>query len=236
LHFFALQIKKYMARLYLVRHAQASFGAENYDKLSELGLRQSTYIPGHFGDDPTAKRALYRGNMLRHEETAAYSFTGLSPVVHAGLNEFDHMNVLTVYQPHINDREKMMEIVMNQKDPKQYIEDEFKNAMLRWMNEEGPTSYNETFRDFRARVTDTIQEIISTARAERQKEVIAVTSGGVISLYITLLTEMPLTRMIELNQHIANTSVTSLLFNDKKVTLSYYNNYSHLPKDMVTFM
>ena len=225
-----------MARLYLVRHAQASFGAENYDKLSELGLKQSTYIPGHFSDDPTVSGALYRGDMLRHKETADYSFTGMTPVIHAGLNEFDHMNVLTVYQPDINNKEKMMEIVMQQKDPKAFIEDEFKRAMLRWMTEEGTTSYNEPFLHFKIRVTDSIQDIINTARKEKQKEVIAVTSGGVISLYMAILMDMPMIKMIDMNQHIANTSVTSLLFNDKKVTLSYYNNFSHLPKDMVTFM
>jgi broad specificity phosphatase PhoE len=225
-----------MAKLYLVRHAQASFGAENYDKLSELGLKQSTYIPAHFSDDPTIKRILYRGSMIRHQETTEYSFAGLTPIIHPGLNEFDHMDVLTVYQPHINDKEKMMEIVMQQKDPKQFIEDEFKNAMLRWMDEEGATSYKETFRDFKARVIASIQNIITAARKEKQKEVIAVTSGGVISLYMTILLDMPQIKMTDLNQHIANTSVTSLLFNDKKVTLSYYNNFSHLPKDMVTFM
>ena len=225
-----------MAKLYLVRHAQASFGAENYDKLSELGLKQSTYIPAHFSDDPTVSRVLYRGDMLRHKETADYSFTGLTPVIHPGLNEFDHIDVLSVHQPAIHDKEKMTEIVMSQKDPRQFLENEFQTAMLKWMNEEGATSYKEPFRDFRTRIEDAIQTIINNARKEKQKEVIAVTSGGVISLYMTILMEMPLLRMIEMNQQIANTSVTSLLFNDKKTTLSYYNNFSHLPKDMVTFM
>ena len=225
-----------MARLYLVRHAQASFGAEDYDKLSELGLKQSTYIPAHFSDDPTVSRVLYRGDMLRHKETADYSFTGLIPVINAGLNEFDHLDVLAVHQPAIHDKEKMTGIIMSQKDPRQFLENEFQTAMLKWMNEEGPTSYKEPFRDFRTRVLDTIQAIIHTARQEKQKEVIAVTSGGVISLYMAALMDMPLIKMIEMNQNIANTSVTSLLFNDKKTTLSYYNNFSHLPKDMVTFM
>lgn len=225
-----------MARLYLVRHAQASFGAENYDKLSELGLKQSIYIPAHFSDDPTVSRVLYRGDMLRHKETADYSFTGMTPIIHAGLNEFDHIDVLAVHQPAILDKEKMTEIIMAQKDPRRFLENEFQTAMLKWMNEEGSTSYKEPFRDFRTRVLDSIRDIISTARKDKQKEVIAVTSGGVISLYMTALMDMPLVRMIEMNQHIANTSVTSLLFNDKKTTLSYYNNFSHLPKDMVTFM
>jgi len=174
--------------------------------------------------------------MLRHKETADYSFTGLTPIINAGLNEFDHMNVLSVHQPAIHDKEKMTAMIMSQKDPKQFIEDEFQMAMTKWMNEEGTTSYNETFRDFKTRVLDSLEDIYATARREKHKEVIAVTSGGVISLYMAVLMDMPLMRMLEMNQHIANTSVTSLLFNDKKTTLSYYNNFSHLPKDMVTYM
>ena len=30
-----------MATIYLIRHGQASFGAEDYDKLSELGCKQA---------------------------------------------------------------------------------------------------------------------------------------------------------------------------------------------------
>jgi len=33
-----------MGELYLIRHAQASFGAEDYDKLSVLGCEQSVAL------------------------------------------------------------------------------------------------------------------------------------------------------------------------------------------------
>lgn len=33
-----------MATIYLIRHGQASFGAENYDKLSPLGERQASIL------------------------------------------------------------------------------------------------------------------------------------------------------------------------------------------------
>ena len=33
-----------MATIYLIRHGQASFGAEDYDKLSELGCRQAQVV------------------------------------------------------------------------------------------------------------------------------------------------------------------------------------------------
>jgi phosphohistidine phosphatase SixA len=37
-----------MAELYLVRHGQASFGAENYDELSPAGFTQSVWLGEHF--------------------------------------------------------------------------------------------------------------------------------------------------------------------------------------------
>ncbi len=33
-----------MSEFYLVRHGQASFGAKNYDKLSELGHQQARWL------------------------------------------------------------------------------------------------------------------------------------------------------------------------------------------------
>ncbi|HEX5612745.1 MAG TPA: phosphoglycerate mutase family protein, partial [Burkholderiales bacterium] len=39
-----------MAELYLVRHAQASFGTEDYDRLSELGRRQARWLGEYFAE------------------------------------------------------------------------------------------------------------------------------------------------------------------------------------------
>lgn len=225
-----------MAKLYLVRHGQASFGADDYDKLSELGVMQSTYIPHHFTEEIRSHLSLWHGTMQRQRDTAMTAFPDVKPVVTAGLNEFDHMNVLAVHQPAIHDRERMTAIIMEQSDPRAFMEREFRTAMSKWMQEEGDTSYHESFRDFRSRVRDTMSDIMAAARRDAHKHVVAVTSGGVISLYMTMLLDMPEIRMADLNQHVVNTSITSLLFNDKRSTLSYYNNYSHLPADMVTFI
>ena len=37
-----------MAQLTIVRHAQASFGSDNYDQLSDLGFQQSTWLGEYF--------------------------------------------------------------------------------------------------------------------------------------------------------------------------------------------
>jgi broad specificity phosphatase PhoE len=37
-----------MGQLYLIRHGQASFGAEDYDNLSELGHQQAQQLGAYF--------------------------------------------------------------------------------------------------------------------------------------------------------------------------------------------
>jgi broad specificity phosphatase PhoE len=225
-----------MARLYLVRHSQASFGMENYDQLSTLGYKQSAFIPKHFEtltQQPIS--AIYRGDMLRHQQTHEHSFKDINATILSGLNEFNHENVLHVHRPEIADREKAMMMVMSQPNPKQFVEDEFDIAMNKWMLEEGPTVYAESFKVFKERALGALQQIITTSRKEKHKEVVAITSGGVISLLVAHILGLPQSKLAGLNTIIANTSVTSLLFNDNKIMLGYFNNYSHLPKEMVTF-
>ncbi len=222
-----------MARLYLVRHAQASFGLEDYDQLSELGITQSTYLPKHFDKKFSA---VYRGDMLRHLQTLEHSFANTESVVLPGLNEFDHKNVLEVHRPEIANRDAAFALVASQKDPKKFLEDEFEAAMLKWINGSGGTSYRESYQRFKKRTTEALQNIIAKSRTEKQKDILVITSGGVISLLVAQTLGLPDEKMIGLNLHIANTSVTTLLFNDSKTSLRYFNNYSHLPTEMVTFI
>lgn len=222
-----------MARLYLVRHAQASFGLEDYDQLSELGIQQSTYIPKHFNEK---FQAVYRGDMLRHEQTLKNSFANAEALILPGLNEFDHKNVLEVHRPEIADRNAAFALVARQKNPKEFLENEFEAAMLKWIKGENEAAYKEPYRHFKERTANALKQIIAAARANKQKEVLVLTSGGVISQLVAQTLGMPDEKMIGFNLHIANTAVTTLLFNDHKISLRYFNNYSHLPAEMVTFI
>ena len=59
-----------MATLYLVRHGQASFGTDHYDKLSELGCRQAAVTGEYFRDVGVHFDAVYSGDLSRQRETA----------------------------------------------------------------------------------------------------------------------------------------------------------------------
>ena len=59
-----------MSAIYLVRHGQASFGAENYDRLSETGHAQARIVGEALRSRLPSIDAVFTGTMVRHRETA----------------------------------------------------------------------------------------------------------------------------------------------------------------------
>ena len=59
-----------MGVVLLVRHGQASFGADDYDVLSEIGWEQSRVLGRYLAERDLRPDVLLRGGMRRHRETA----------------------------------------------------------------------------------------------------------------------------------------------------------------------
>lgn len=64
-----------MATVYLVRHGQASFGEENYDKLSPKGWEQGRVL-GRWLADKLEPAVVFGGDLVRHRETVEAITTG----------------------------------------------------------------------------------------------------------------------------------------------------------------
>ncbi|MEM7614832.1 MAG: phosphoglycerate mutase family protein, partial [Pseudomonadota bacterium] len=82
-----------MGELVLVRHGQASFGAEDYDVLSPLGHTQAEWLGGYFEAHGMRFDRMFRGALRRHRETAegiARSFTVPEAEVDARFDEFHY--------------------------------------------------------------------------------------------------------------------------------------------------
>ena len=90
-----------MAEFYLVRHGQASFGADNYDKLSTLGHQQARWLGEYYRERGLAFDALVTGDLVRHVETGEGILEGLGAGLDAdvqpGLNEFDFHSVVDAF-------------------------------------------------------------------------------------------------------------------------------------------
>jgi len=71
-----------MGRLLLIRHAQASFLSQNYDKLSDLGEKQALLLGKYWASRNIGFDRACTGPGVRHKDTARLAHDAC---VHAGL-------------------------------------------------------------------------------------------------------------------------------------------------------
>src|SRR3954471_202019 len=87
-----------MGVVLLVRHGQASFGAEDYDVLSETGLEQSRVLGRALATQGPEPTAIVHGAMRRQRDTATVMADAggwsAAPDPDDGWNEFDHLGVV----------------------------------------------------------------------------------------------------------------------------------------------
>lgn len=91
-----------MPSLYLVRHAQASFGSDDYDRLSELGHRQARWLGEYFAEASIGFSSIWCGSLRRQRETVdaiAQALRNSGCVVpaarqRAALDEYDSLQIM----------------------------------------------------------------------------------------------------------------------------------------------
>ncbi|MBU2954175.1 histidine phosphatase family protein [Marinobacter sp. F3R08] len=228
-----------MATIYLVRHGQASFGKENYDKLSPTGWQQGRVL-GRWLEGKVEPAAVFGGNLERHRETVEAIAAGFGAEfpdmqVVPGFNEFDHTTVVARYRPEWTDRAVMARDLKAFPKPARAFQEAFVQAVRRWASGEFDHDYEETWPDFKARVLAAFEEMIEFADGG---DVLVATSGGPISVIAQYLLGLDDGKALGLNEVIANTSVSRVLYSGARRSLAVFNNYSHLEADdpaLVTF-
>jgi broad specificity phosphatase PhoE len=210
-----------MAELVLVRHAQASFGADDYDKLSELGWRQSRWLGEYFAERGIEFDRVVRGSLRRHAETLAGIAEGagrpIDGVEDARLNEYDahallHAHLKGAAKPQGGDRREHFRIL--------------REAMYAWTDGTLAGASHEPFADFRNRVL----AALAAAREGRAKRVLVVSSGGPISTVLAEVLGMPLRGVVDLNLQTRNTGITELQTGANRIHCVSFNNVPHLDR------
>ena len=222
-----------MAELYLIRHAQASFGAENYDKLSVLGHQQSEWLGQYLAQEQLDFDNVVLGDMVRHRETLEGLHKGISAhpnfseldkkiqgaTVFPELNEFDFKAVATGFltiHPELEPKKS--------EDRTEFYR-VFKLAMRAWSDGALDELVPEKFSEFQQRVISFLETL---SQEHVGKKVLAVTSGGAIGMALSHLLGTNHDSMIDLNLQIRNTSITHCFFNEKRARLHSFNNVPHL--------
>ncbi|MEX0605486.1 MAG: histidine phosphatase family protein [Marinobacter sp.] len=228
-----------MASLYLIRHGQASFGKANYDELSERGWEQGRVL-GRWLSGKVTPGVVVGGNLQRHRETVeamASGFAGQLPGMQSmmGFNEFDHTEVIERFRPEWADRAVMTRDLSAFPKPARAFQEAFVMAVERWAGGRNDREYTITWSQFKTRVLAAMEELIEFADGA---DVLISTSGGPISVMVQDLLNLDDRKTLQLNEVIANTSVTRVLYSGGRRSLSGFNNYSHLEAEdpaLVTF-
>ena len=86
-----------MSTLTVIRHAQASFGSEDYDQLSPLGYQQADVLAQYLNTQPRPVNRVICGPCKRHIQTAEPYLNLLNTAVQDVeiLDEFDEFDGLS---------------------------------------------------------------------------------------------------------------------------------------------
>jgi broad specificity phosphatase PhoE len=220
-----------LTTLILVRHGQASFGAQNYDELSPTGHRQSEHLGAHWRELGFSAAAWYSGAMARQKSTgtsalAALGLDGTPVAEHAAFDEYDHAGLITAYFPvvaaqHAEFQVQRRELVA---DPRLF-QRFFEKITTCWVDgRDGAAPLQETWAAFSARCLAGLREVAP----EGAGTTVVFTSGGVIAAALAEALALDGAKAFEMNWRIYNASVHVFRLGRRGLTLLGFNNVSHL--------
>jgi broad specificity phosphatase PhoE len=221
--------RELMGAVYLVRHGQASFGAEDYDVLSEQGRLQARVLGEALAQRLPALDAVLMGTHRRHHETALACLQALpgapEPLALDEFDEFDHEEVLLRFAPRFADRQVLAAELAAASDPRRAFQDVFSAAVARWAGGGHDPDYRETWSSFRARCSAAMDQ--AAAAMGPARTVLVFTSGGVIGAVAQALLGLSDPQTFRLTWTLANCGVTKVVCGSRERYLSTLNEHVH---------
>ncbi len=211
-----------MGTLYLVRHGQASFGADDYDQLSARGREQAVRLGQFWRARGLAFDAVITGTLRRHTQTLEGIAEGLQVTPEVlqmpGLNEYDSHALITAIHPQPLPRPDTPELYRHH----------FRllcDALAQWMagviSPQGMPTWNEFSAGVRAALDHVRQH-------HTGQNVLLVSSGGPISTAVGEVLGTAPEVTIALNMRIRNSAVTEFSVSPKRLMLQTFNTLPHL--------
>ena len=226
-----------MGDLYVIRHAQASFGRDDYDQLSELGIRQARLLEAFFNRTGTRFAAVYSGSLKRQVDTAEPLRTCFRPDVAQRelsilpeFNEYDSSAVIRTQLPHlIREDPSLEEDLPGLQSDRRALQRILDRSLSRWMSASEESEGLETWPAFNRRVREGIARILRESGPGQT--VALVTSGGPLSAILKMALALSDRETVELSWQVRNASVSTFKYKRERLTLSSFNNVAHLEMD-----
>lgn len=220
-----------MGAIYLVRHGQASFGADDYDELSPLGVEQSRILGSWICHCNLKVDRVVMGANRRHRQTAECCLSALQKAppesewqVASGFSEFDHVEVLERFRPELRGEVAINAWLAGTENPRREFQKIFAPAFARWVKGRH-NDYSESFAAFRTRCLEALSALLDGATSS---DTWVFTSGGPISAIVQDALAIANERIAELTFVLVNTGITKMLCRPGRVRAGTINQYAHL--------
>lgn len=211
-----------MGTLYLVRHGQASFGADDYDQLSPRGREQAVRLGEYWRARGLAFDAVITGTLRRHTQTLQGIAEGLqiTPEVLQlpGLNEYDSHALIAAIHPQ----------PLGPADTPEKYRQHFRilcDALAQWMAGVISPPGMSSWREFSAGVHAALDHV---RHHHTGRNVLLVSSGGPISTAVGQVLGTAPEVTIALNMRIRNSAVTEFSIAPKRLMMQTFNTLPHL--------
>lgn len=229
-----------MSSLLLIRHGQASFGADDYDVLSARGLEQSRALGRQLAAGGRID-AVYSGPRRRHLDTARHLAAAAAeagarlpePREVPELDEFPAIEMLRLWLPKLAASDPELAAALAAGDPGRAALAAFATISRGWATGSLEMGELETFAAFSARVDRGLDAIMSAEG--RGRRVLVVTSGGPISIAVRGCLALGEEATLRIALALANASTTEIKWRAGETTLYGYNHVHYLPGELLTY-
>lgn len=210
-----------MGQLYLVRHGQASFGSDDYDRLSDLGRRQCVRLGEWFRENGIVFEAALTGTLKRQVDSLAGIAQGLQMAPQAqawpGLNEYDSDALVAALKP------GPLPPLSSPEGARAHFR-LLREGLQAWIDGRTQPEGMPSHADFVAG----IREALDHVRTSHEGAVLIVSSGGPIAMAVADVLGAPGSAAIELNLRMRNSAVSEFVFTPKRHALLSFNTLPHL--------
>lgn len=217
-----------MGTALLIRHGQASFGHEDYDRLSLVGEQQSRELGAWLKQTGQVADLIVVGSMQRHQRTAelCVEAAGITApqLMLEELDELDHVEIVARYRPDFGSFDAMRAELAASADPQRAFQQLFAGAVARWTDGGHDDEYTRSWPAFRERVLHGLQVLAS----QQAQQLWVFTSGGPIAVIANALLQAPAEHPFALSWPLVNTSLTRLALGGSRHGLISYNSWPHL--------
>jgi broad specificity phosphatase PhoE len=225
-----------MPSILLVRHAQASFGGENYDVLSDHGRVQVRALADDLARRGVKIDVVVAGDLARQRDTAApiAEAAGVEMVIDPRWNEYATADVLANHSD-----SDVREERRPRDDAPPISSREFQAILERALHDwiaagaEGPA--DEPWTAFAGRVESALRDL--AGRLESGSTALVCTSGGPLAAVCVALLELSADAFVRFNRVTVNTGITKVVTGRGGTTLVSFNEHAHLEQgeSLVTY-